>query len=212
MHTRVFPARMSVYHTHAWCLLMSERGIRFPELELGLRTTMWVLEVKSGSSVRTSALNSCLQPSNLGLVNVISTVCPWPGLLLGWHLAPMAETNPSLTRHTLICEQRLCYLWLTRVEAMSSRLLAKASHSGGFPFSSGTDMSAPRVHMASTTSGSWFLIASWRAVSPSWVLPRHNHHNQNQCCKNSQRKQHSPGFPKSRHHWQINRAGDRAWL
>lgn len=67
---------------------------------------------------------------------------------------------------------------LTRVDAMSSRLFASASHSGGFPFSSEIDMSAPRVHMASTTSGSWFLMASWRAVSPSWVLQGHAHQNQ----------------------------------
>lgn len=108
----VFPAHMSVYHIHAWCLLMSERGIRFSELELGLRTTMWVLEVKSGSSVRTSALNSCLQPYNLGLVNVTfhCLSLTWPVTWLTscsygrnqihlWH-----DISSSVSRGSVICD------------------------------------------------------------------------------------------------------------
>ena len=85
--------------------------------------------------------------------------------------------NPTLTQITPTCMCSGGWACLTRVDAMSSRLFASASHSGGFPCSSGTDMSAPRVQMASTTRGSWFLIASWRAVSPSWVLLGHGHQN-----------------------------------
>lgn len=53
---------------------------------------------------------------------------------------------------------------------MSSRPFSRASHKGGSPLSLTTDMSAPRVQIASTTSGRWLLMASWSAVCPSWVL------------------------------------------
>lgn len=59
---------------------------------------------------------------------------------------------------------------LTNVEAMSSKPFSRASQSGGSPFSSTTDMSAPLVQMASTTKGSWLLMANCKAVCPSWVL------------------------------------------
>lgn len=62
------------------------------------------------------------------------------------------------------------FICLTRVDAISSRPLIKANHRGGSPLSSTTDMSAPRVQIASTTSGSWLLMASCSAVCLSWVL------------------------------------------
>lgn len=43
---------------------------------------------------------------------------------------------------------------LTSVDAMSSRPFSRANHNGGSPLSFTTDMSAPLVQMASTTSGS----------------------------------------------------------
>ncbi len=53
---------------------------------------------------------------------------------------------------------------------MSSKPFSRASQSGGSPFSSTTDVSAPLVQMASTTKGSWLLMASCKAVCPSCVL------------------------------------------
>lgn len=58
----------------------------------------------------------------------------------------------------------------TSVDAISSRPFSRASHNGGSPLSFTTDISAPLVQMASTTSGSWLLIANCNAVCPSWVL------------------------------------------
>lgn len=43
---------------------------------------------------------------------------------------------------------------LTSVDAISSRPFSKANHNGASPLSFTTDMSAPLVQMASTTSGS----------------------------------------------------------
>lgn len=91
-----FPTCMIVYHMHAWCLLMSEEGITFPELELWLWTIIWVLEVKSGSSVRTNTLKSSLQTYNLGLVHVIFHCLSLTCLLLGWPLAPMMAGIKSI--------------------------------------------------------------------------------------------------------------------
>ena len=130
----------------------------------------------------------------------------WPNLLLGRSPARYDHSggakSTSDTNHPT-CKSSGSWACLTRVDAMSSRLFASASHSGGFPCSSGTDMSAPRVHMASTTRGSWFLIASWRAVSPSWVLLGHGHQNKrvelgsnDRGCPSGRPGSQSPLYPK----------------
>lgn len=79
----------------------------------------------------------------------------------------MKNQEVTVVSTTCMC---VCIISLTNVDAMSSRPFSRASHNGGSPLSLTTDMSAPLVQMASTTSGSWLLMANCSAVCPSWVL------------------------------------------
>ncbi len=59
---------------------------------------------------------------------------------------------------------------LTRMLARSSWLESRAIQSGGFESTVAADMSAPRRHNVSTTSGNEFEMDSSRQVSPLSVL------------------------------------------
>lgn len=53
---------------------------------------------------------------------------------------------------------------LTSVEAISSWLVVKASHSIGSPLDDGTAMSTPRLHNSSTTMFCPLIVASSKGV------------------------------------------------
>lgn len=81
----------------------------------------------------------------------------------------MKNLEVTVISTTCVCVY-IYIISLTNVDAMSSRPFSRASHNGGSPLSFTTDISAPLVQMASTTSGSWLLMANCSAVCPSWVL------------------------------------------